>query len=124
MTSIAYPQKRNSLAPFLILIALAILGWFMLASAHALLTHGQAALTAADCFNGGGTIMPEKMQDPLTGRIMSFCKDKQGGWWVSIDACDGGNVTCFPRSFAKSLRDCLEYAKRTGYKILMAGELP
>ena len=86
----------------------------MLASAHAVMAHGQAAINAQSCFNGAGQIMQQVYTDPTNGRRMSFC-NQQGNWFVSIDSCDGANVTCFPRSFAKSLRDVLDYAIRSGF---------
>ena len=111
MTAACLPHPRPNLVP-LALLAAAFLA--ALASYHAVVTHGNAAIDAQHCFQGGGTVMPEMMQDPLTGRIMRFCHDN-GNWFISIDAPDGGNVTMFPRSFAKCLSDVIAYAKRSGF---------
>jgi hypothetical protein len=109
------------LGRILIVLVLGILAWFivMQLSPHAFMTHGQAALNARDCWNKGGTVIPEVMQDPLTGRYMQFCRDKDNHWYAGIFGSDGGNVTAFPRSFAKCLTDLVEYAKRTGYTVKM-----
>ena len=120
MTAACLPRPRPNLIPlFIILAGLALLAF--VASYHAVMTHGTNALDAAHCFNHG-QIMPQIMQDPLTGRMMRFCLEN-GRWFVSLDGCDGGNITCFPRTFAKSLSECLEYAKRAGFTHLM-GILP
>lgn len=119
MTAITAYRSRPNLIP-LFLTILAFLA--MLASYHAVMTHGHAAIDAQNCFNGGGTIMREVMQDPLTGRMMRFCV-QNGNWYVTIDGCDGSNITCFPRSFAKSLAEVIDYAKRAGFTHLM-GILP
>jgi hypothetical protein len=86
----------------------------MLASTHAVMNHGQAAINAQNCFNGAGQIMKQNFIEPQTGRHMSFC-NQSGNWFVSIDGPDGGNVTMFPRSMAKCLRDVLDYAIRSGF---------
>jgi hypothetical protein len=113
MTAISVPAQHNhSGGVFMILVGLVILA--MVASAHAVMTHGSAALDAMNCFNGEGMIAPQIYVDPMSGRTMEFCHNNKG-WFAKIDGCDGGNITCFPRSFAKSLRDCIEYAKRTGF---------
>lgn len=114
MTALTLPRPRPNLFP-LALIALAALA--VVASYHAVMTHGQAALDAQHCF-GNGTIQQEVMQDPLTGRTMRFCLE-QGKWFISIDAADGSNVTMFPRSFARCLADVIDYAKRSGFTKLL-----
>lgn len=122
MTALALPRPRPNLLLPLILLALAGLALYFMASYHAVMTHGSAALAAQKCFDGGGVIQREIMQDPITGRMMRFCV-QDGNWYVSIEGCDGGNVTCYPRSFAKSLSDVISYAVRSGYTHLM-GILP
>jgi hypothetical protein len=117
-----YP-RRHSAAPLMLLVCVVILAWLMLASYHAVATHGQAAINAQNCFNRDGQVMKQVMMDPLTGRRMSFC-NQNGHWFVSIDKCEGSNVTCFPRSFAKSLRECLEYARRSGFTTPLPWGLP
>jgi hypothetical protein len=107
----AYPRSHSNPFPLLLGIIAVVI---MLASAHAVITHGQAAIDAQNCFNGGGTVMKQIKFDPITGRSMKFC-NQSGNWYVSIDRCEGGNVTCFPRSAAKCLRDALDYARRSGF---------
>lgn len=119
MTALTAPYPRRSPSMLLVLLA-GIAFLVVLASAHALLNHGSAALDGQKCFNGGGTIAPKIMADPLTGRTMEFCKDPNGRWYISITGRDGGNITIFPRSFAKCLSDVVQYAKRTGFTL----ELP
>lgn len=123
MTAITASYPRRS--PNLLLILLAGIAFLVvLASAHALLNHGSAAIDAQRCFSGGGTVMPQIMADPLTGRTMEFCKTPDGRWYISINGRDGGNVTMFPRSFAKCLRDVLEYAKRSGFTFEVPTYIP
>lgn len=118
MTARAIPLRRqgNPFGAFLLILvgALLVYGIF-LASTHAVITHGNAAIAAQRCFQGEGKIIGPTMVDLLTGRTMEFCKDMGGRYYVKIDACDGGNVTCYPRSFAKSLSDLVNYAKRAGF---------
>lgn len=116
-----YPRRSPSLL-LILLAGVALMAVVM--SAHALMTHGNAAVDAQRCFNGNGTIAPQIMADPLTGRTMEFCKDKSGGWYIKIDGPDGGNITMFPRSFAKCLRDVLEYAKRSGFTFEVPTYIP
>jgi hypothetical protein len=119
------PQSKsgNPLALLLILVLVIGVVYFavtmpthvdMLASTHAVIAHGQAAINAQNCFNGAGQVMNQVYIDPKSGKRMSFC-NQHGQWFVSVDDCNGGNITCFPRSFAKSLRDCLDYAIRSGF---------
>lgn len=111
MTTICMPRNRFNPFPLLLGIIICVI---VLASVHAVMAHGQAAMTAQNCFNGGGQVMKQVMQDPLTFRQMRFC-NQQGHWFVSIDAHDGGNVTMFPRSMAKCLREVLDYAIHSGF---------
>ena len=111
MTTMAYPRSHFNPFP---LFVVGILVLMILASAHAVIAHGQSAITAQDCWNKGGEIMREVMQDPLTGRFMEFCR-KDGHWFVGIFGPDGGNITLFPRSFARCLSDVIGYAKRSGF---------
>jgi hypothetical protein len=99
----------------LLLLLLAV-GAFLivLASTHAVIRHGSDAITAQNCFNGGGSVMKQVMEDPVSFRQMRFC-NQNGHWFVSIDAHDGGNVTMFPRGFARCIRDVIDYAKRSGF---------
>lgn len=112
MSAACYPRSRSNPLPWLILLC--CLALMIVASLHALKTHGTAAITAQNCFNGHGTVMRQTMIDPLTNRKMSFCM-MSGHWFISIDADDGGNVTMFPRSMAKCLQDVMEYAWRSGF---------
>ena len=114
MIAIPLHRSNHSLLPFL-LVGLALLVYaIMLASTHAVINHGQAAMDAQNCWNKGGNVIPEVRYDPITFRKMSFC-EQNGRWYVSIEAPDGGNVSAFPRSFAKCLRDVLDYAERSGF---------
>lgn len=118
-------RTANPFALFLIFLLLVVLAFMamapampnssqILASAHAVMAHGQAAINAQSCFNGAGQVMGQNYIEPRSGRHMSFC-NQNGHWFVSIDGPDGGNVTMFPRSMAKCLRDVLDYAIRTGF---------
>jgi len=115
MTTMAFPRSHFNPFP---LFVVGILALMILASAHAVIAHGQSAITAQDCWNKGGQVMKQVYVDPLTGRHMSFC-EKDGHWFVAINAPDGGNVTMFPRSMARCLSDVIEYAKRTGFTVKM-----
>ena len=117
MTAMCMPRSRSSFGLWFLLIcgiALAII----LASTQAVVRHGESAMTAQRCFQGEGQTMRQVYVDPLTGRQMSFC-NQQGHWFVSIDGPDGGNVTMFPRSFARCLTDLVEYAQRSGFTRMM-----
>ena len=100
--------------PFPLLLAGILILLVVLASVHAVIAHGQAAMEGQRCFNGQGQIAKQILYDPLTGRSMNFCND-HGKWYVAIQGPDGGNVTVFPRSFARCLQDVLEYARRSGF---------
>ena len=113
MTANCPTCPRTHSNPFPLILA-GILVLLMLASVHAVITHGQAAIAAQNCFSGQGQVMKQIFYDPLTGRSMKFC-NQNGNWFVSIDHCQGGNVTCFPRTAAKCLRDVLNYAVRSGF---------
>lgn len=114
MATIAISRKNHSSNGFLVFVALAILAFLAVQmSAHAWKTHGTAALNAAHCFDNG-QVMQEMRRDPLTGRTMKFCIEN-GHWFIKIDFKDGNNLTMFPRSFAKCLRDVIDYAIRSGY---------
>jgi len=113
MTS-ATMTRSHSGGGLLLLLVAAGLVLMITASYHAITTHGLAAVSAQDCFNGGGQVMQQVLEDPLSGRRMTFCRQNRQ-WFVSIDEPDGGNVTMFPRSWAKSLRDVIEYAHRSGF---------
>lgn len=109
------PRPRVILPSVIIIIVLMLALLATIApSMHALARHGQAAINASNCFNGKGQVMQQQMIDPLTNRRMSFC-NMGGHWFVAINAEDGGNVTIFPRSFAKCLSDVISYAKRSGF---------
>lgn len=108
----SFPRTHSNPFPLVLVGILVLL--VGLASVHAVIRHGEAAITAQRCFGGEGQTMREVYEDPLNGRQMSFCNHK-GNWYVSIDAADGGNVTMFPRSFARCLRDVIDYAKRSGF---------
>ena len=115
MTTMAYPRTRFNPFP---LFVVGILVLMILASAHAVIAHGQSAITAQNCFNDGGRVMKQVYVDPLTGRHMSIC-EKDGHWFVAINSSDGSNVTMFPRSMARCLSDVVDYARRTGFTIKM-----
>jgi hypothetical protein len=111
MTAACYPRNHSN--PFPLLLA-GILVLLIVASVHAVIAHGQAAITAQDCFNKNGQVMKQVLYDPLTGRSMHFCND-HGKWYVAINGPDGGNITTFPRSLARCFQDVLEYAQRAGF---------
>jgi hypothetical protein len=114
MTTMTMHRARSNVPLFLLFVMAAILGWMMLASVHAVMRHGTAAIDAQNCFSGKGMTMKEVRYEPGTFRKMSFCQ-MGGHWFISVDACDGGNVTCYPRSFAKCLRDVIRYAEEHGF---------
>lgn len=120
MIGTLHPTRSNpfGLLAVGLLVLLAALGLMILASTHAVIAHGQAAISAQNCFNGNGVIQPQVYLDPLTGRTMRFCNE-HGKWYVSIDAEDGRNVTMFPRSLARCLRDVTSYAERSGFTRLL-----
>ena len=118
-----YPRRHTSAAPLMLLVCVGVLAWLMLASTHAVMTHGQAAIDAQNCFSGKGQVMKQVLMDPLNGRRMSFC-NQNGRWFASIEGPDGGNVTMFPRSAAKCLRDVLSYARRSGFTTPLPWGLP
>ena len=107
---------------FLLFVAILLLAWLgitslahinVTASVHALVRHGPEAMTAQNCFNGGGMILSAFL-DPETGRKASICK-MGGEYFVSIDDSDGGNITMFRRDFARCLRDVIDYLNRSGF---------
>jgi hypothetical protein len=109
-----YPRSSHSAAPVLLFMAVIVIAMIALASTHAVIRHGAAAISAQNCFNGSGTVAPQSYLDPMTGRKMFFC-NQRGNWFVRVDDEKGRNVTMFPRSFARCLRDVIEYAQRSGY---------
>jgi hypothetical protein len=113
MTAVCMPRNRSN--PFGILLIFAILAsLIVLASTHAVMNHGQAAINAQNCWNGQGQVMKQIYFEAKSGRTMQFCN--QGGkWFVKIDGPDGNNITMFPRSFARCLRDVLDYGIRSGF---------
>jgi hypothetical protein len=117
MTCATFPRSRSNPFPLIVLSIIAAV--IVLASTHAVIRHGSAAMAGQNCFNNGGQVMSQVLQDPLTGRYMKFCND-HGHWYVAINGSDGGNVTVFPRSFAHCLRDVLDYAQRSGFTRLIA----
>ena len=82
-------------------------------SNHAIEQHGEKALTAANCFNNGGTIQAEKI-NPTTGRKMSACQ-LFGKWFVRIQEANGDPVTMFPKERLSTLEQIIQYMTNTGY---------
>jgi hypothetical protein len=126
---LAPTHSRTVSGPFLLIVCvglLAALAWYfvvlpglqtnssiVVASEHALVRHGALAISAENCFNGGGTIRVMRRR-PSDNRLMKGC-EMNGFWFIGIFSPDGTNDTMYPKDGRWNASHIWDYASRAGF---------
>jgi hypothetical protein len=98
---------------YFFVIALVPLVAAIVPNGHALQEHGAGAISAGECFSGGGTIRAQRI-NPVTHRSITACQAPNGDWFVHIKERNGKTVTMFPKEKLHSLKQILRYMENSG----------
>ena len=97
-------------------LALGILLLAMLAVAwgtHAVLKHGDSALTARECLEQKGPVAT--LNNPVTHRTASVCEVDEGKYAVVVTEGDH-EITSFIKDKMRRLEQVIRYLKNAGYQ--------
>jgi hypothetical protein len=81
---------------------------------HALMQHNVKAISAGECFSGGGTIQARRI-NPNTHRSITACLAPNGTWFIHVQEKNGQTVTMFAKEKLRTLKQILQYMKNSGY---------
>jgi hypothetical protein len=82
---------------------------------HAMEKHGEDAIAAYNCLNGGGVIKGTFTRD-ADGRKATVCLEGST-YYVVIEESDGDSVSAFKKDKLKCFAQVLQYRSNRGYKV-------